>query len=154
MQKKQRPRDRNHEIKIIFATSRSLGMDEDMLRDLNFVINKTRSIGDLDDAGRAKLMRELFAKKRMVRGGQDDRQRLPRGRKGYNVIRLISTAEESFIKDMLDKLGWTPNPKRYEGFCRRVIKQPAPRTQREAEKIIEALKDMVHRNYGQEAATS
>lgn len=55
-------------------------------------------------------------------------------------------AQLKMIEHHFEQLGFDEAERR-QGFCRRVIKKPWPQTRAEANKIFEALKAMVARNY-------
>lgn len=55
-------------------------------------------------------------------------------------------AQLKMIEHHFETLGFH-GAERRQGFCRRVIKKPWPQTRTEANKIFEALKAMVARNY-------
>lgn len=55
-------------------------------------------------------------------------------------------AQLKMIEHHFETLGFDEAERR-QGFCRRVIKKPWPQTRAEANKIFEALKAMVARNY-------
>jgi hypothetical protein len=55
-------------------------------------------------------------------------------------------AQLKMIEHLFEQLCFTETARR-GGFCRRVIKKPWPQTRAEANKIFEALKAMVARNY-------
>ncbi len=133
--------ERVHKIRTIFAIGKAIGMDKEMIEHVNKRVNKEEHISQLDVDQLEKLIRALRNKAGEVK--RKSRPALPR-----NVIGFISLAQQQLIQDLLVKLGWAGNPKRYEGFCMRVLKKPAPATSREAQKVIEAFKNMITRNYG------
>ena len=55
-------------------------------------------------------------------------------------------AQLKMIEHHFETLGFHEAERR-QGFCRRVIKKPWPQTRAEANKVFEALKAMVARNY-------
>ena len=136
--------DRNHEIKIIWATARRLGIDDDMLHQLVMNVTGLSSIAALNDSQRARVIRDLFQKGRKQKRPDHVPAR-------HNVVVLASMQQQLMIKELNQKLGWAANPDRLAGFCKRVIYKDSPTTSRDAQKIIEALKSMISRNYGREA---
>lgn len=147
--------DRNHQYRVIFATAKTLGIDADIVRDLNFQVNGLHSLSASSDAQINKLIKALFAKVKKPRSKRSSSYSYSKGKpKASNVIHLITSSQQQLITHFLEKLGWNSNPKRYEGFCQKVIKKPTPRTVSDAQKITEALKDMATRNYGLEISSN
>jgi len=134
--------ERVHKLRTIFGTAKQIGMNKEMIEDLAEHVCKTRHLSQLDAQQLERVVKAMFTK-----AGEVRRKARPELRPS-NVIGFISLAQQQLIQDLLVKLGWAGNPKRYEGFCTRILKKPAPATTREANKIIEAFKDMITRNYG------
>ncbi len=68
-----RPSDRNAELARIHCLKRDLRLPDDEYRDLLFALTRARSAGDLDNAGRARLIEHLASLAR--REGVDRRPR-------------------------------------------------------------------------------
>jgi hypothetical protein len=62
------------------------------------------------------------------------------------VIELLTPRQRELIAHLWEDVGW-PEQARREGFCRRLIGRPHPRTIAEASMLIDALKSMARRGY-------
>lgn len=130
--------------KKIWASARSLHMDSDMLHGLAMMMFGKDSLRKLTGVEAGRMIEELG---RREKGQSDFRYVVAENGKP----RPLATKGQLWkIDELVEELGWTDNPKRLQGFCRKYSKVDNPLwlTRQQAWKLIEGLKKLLEKSSG------
>lgn len=121
----------------IYAVSREIGMDNDLLHSIVKNKCKKEHISDLTMKQAAQVIDYLEGRK----GTETRSIKLPSGRS----VPLVTEKQLWKINQLALELGWQDNPKRLRGFCSKYtdIDNPEWMTVDQAWRIIEGLKSLV-----------
>jgi len=125
---------------LVHVAKNQLGLDDDLYREILMQEAGVSSASELDYKGFERVMKRFrklgFRRKRT----QPAERPQPGG--------TITPRQQAKIAELYAALGWT-DPRRQMGFSRRVCGVPWPQTRAQANKVIEALKQMVARGYSE-----
>lgn len=144
------PVDRKALYAAIHATAKTIGMADEIRRDMQQQLTGHDSCKDMTMAelqkvygslsllatGMGKADKVYRLKKRVSRPGRDERQ----------PEELITLEQKKLIEHLGDHLGLT-NGLGLTRLCKRVVKVFFPQTREQANKVIEALKAMEQRGW-------
>jgi len=125
--------------KKIYAMARELGVDNELLHERVEVQYKKKHISDLTMIQAGYLIDRL---------GQMHGRSISTatGRK----VPLVTKKQQYKISQLVEQLGWSENPKRLRGFCKKYagVDNPDWMTKEQAWRIIEGLKALLQRDAG------
>lgn len=129
------------QLALIHVAKKELGLTEDDYRSLLELHGGVNSAKHLTLEGFERVMQRI---EQLGFKSTTDRQpaRAPR----RDPDGAPYPAQLKMIEHQFEQLGFFETERR-QGFCRRTIKKPWPQTRAEANKIFEALKAMIARNY-------
>lgn len=121
------------QIRAIWALARHLGMDSDQVHALVQEVTGSDSVSALNKAGAIRVIDAMKAKAGKVR---------PQDRVSQNQAWLI--------EELVRQLGWSDNPKRLQGFMKRVVGVDHIQwlTPDQSRKVVEGLKAILKRQGG------
>lgn len=125
------------QLRMMFGLARKLGLDGDGLHDLVAARVGKESLRELTRAEARETIEHLLG---CGRARKRRREKLP-----ANVIALPSRKQLELVGVLAVRLGWGDSPERLTGLCRRVTGHDFPRTSKEVQALIEALKSMSER---------
>lgn len=136
----------NSQVRAIFGLAKQRGIDPDELRAVVEDVTK-RSV----PAGRTGVAKLNFTQADAVivkLGGEPfaARRTVQQRRKNAGVQQLVGPNQLLYLKQLANARGWGDDT--LADFCRRQCGHARPRTTREANKVIEALKAMNRRGRG------
>jgi hypothetical protein len=123
------------QLALIHLAKSALRLSDDLYRDILYVQAGVESAKDLTREGFERVLQRF--RELGFRHIRDERP-------GAEATR----GQLKMMRHLFDDLGWFDRARR-EGFCRRMCGEPEPRTREQANKVIEALKAMVRRGYGE-----
>lgn len=126
---------------LLHVAKRELGLDDDSYRQILLLYGGTESAQYMTLEGFERVM-EHMGRLGFKSTNNWQPARAPR----RDPDGAPYPAQLKMIEHHFEQLGFEEVERR-QGFCRRVIKKPWPQTRAEANKIFEALKAMVARNY-------
>jgi len=137
MRSDESPKSAN-QVRAIFAEARRVGLDQEPLRDLvESATRRTRSIRELTHAEAEAVIKRLKGKDFVpIRTLQYRRQR-------QGVEQIVQSAQLRLIADLASQRGWDATT--LGAFCKRQCGSMRPRTTKQANQVIEALKAMNRR---------
>ena len=123
---------------MLHIAARSLGIDRDSYEAILFSQAGVRSSNDLDNAGFDNVIRrfEELGFRNTARRTRRYRPARPQG--------AVTPDQQQLIEQLYQQLGWTEMPRKI-GFNKRACKKSWPQTRTDANKVIEGLKAMLHR---------
>lgn len=131
------------QLALIHVAKKELGLQEEDYRSILELYGGVSSAKHLTLEGFERVMKHL---ERLGFKSTNISSRQPKHRPYCNADGIPYPAQLKMIEHHFETLGFHEVERR-QGFCQRVIKKPWPQTRAEANKIFEALKAMVARNY-------
>lgn len=128
------------QIKLLQIARRELGMEEQDYRNTLGIYGGVASSKQLDQAGFERIMARLKALGFTP-------QLKPRAKTRHYPDEPPSVMQNQRILELYKSLGW--DAKRYQGFHKKRFQSLWPKTREEAQKLIETLKGMEGRGYGE-----
>lgn len=135
------------QIKLLWVLARQIHLSDEDLHDV--VLEGTGR-----DSIKKMTKREASAVIEVLKraGAKITKKKKPRrtGPLPPNVVEIASQGQLALIQHLEKELGWDENPKRLQGFVRRITKTRAGvvRTKRDAQEVIEGLKAILAREQG------
>lgn len=122
--------------KLIWVLAGKIGLDDEGLHELVKGATGKDSIKGLSQTETAAVIEAL-----QKAGARGKKRRQAADRLPANVVEVVTPKQRGMIGLLERQMGWDDKPERLKGLSRRIIKRDAPRTKREAQKIIQALRN-------------
>ena len=131
-------------IALIHVAKNKLSLSDDEYRDILLRVAGVNSSLDLDFEVFEAVM-DYFNRMGFESISKKESNNKRRKQSAKNLEGdTITPAQQEYIKDLYNKLGWHKS-KRRTGFNRRQIGKPWAQTKKEATQVIEGLKNMLQR---------
>lgn len=127
------------QMRKIYAMARENGIDNDLLHEMVEAQFKKKHISKLTSIQAGRFIDRLGSKE-----GRSINTTV--GRK----VPLVTKKQQYKIAQLAEQLGWSDNPKRLRGFCKKYsgVDNPDWMTKQQAWRIIEGLKALLSREPG------
>ena len=132
------------QIQLLQIARRDLGMEEQDYRNTLGIYGGVGSSKQLDQEGFERIMTHL-------KSLGFTPQLKPREKKTHYPDEPPSVAQNKRIMELYKKLGW--GVERFQGFHKKNYQSLWPKTREQAQKLIETLKGMEARGYGERTPT-
>lgn len=133
----------NSQLALIHVAKKELALADEDYRSLLELHGGVTSAKHLTLEGFERVMKRL---EQLGFQSSNIASRQPKHRPYQDADGVPYPAQLKMIEHNFEQLGFHETERR-QGFCQRMIKKPWPQTRAEANKVFEALKAMVARNY-------
>ncbi|SEO97843.1 regulatory protein GemA [Propionispora vibrioides] len=131
------------QLALIHVAKKELGLDDEDYRSILELYGGVSSAKFLTLEGFERVMEHLA---RLGFQSSNTANRQPKYRPYRDADGAPYPAQLKMIEQQFEQLGFFEAERR-QGLCRRIIKKAWPQTRAEANKVFEALKSMIARNY-------